>query len=61
MGGRKDETARIRAVRPLCIMTATGHVPAAPVQHSVFIVGKEFFVKKRQNKLQRHEVNQRGV
>lgn len=45
MGGRKDDTARIRAVRPLCIMTATGHVPAAPVQHSVFIVGKEIIVK----------------
>ncbi|XP_059055695.1 uncharacterized protein LOC131849606 [Achroia grisella] len=36
LGNRRDESARIKAARPLCIQHATGQVP---VEHSLFIVG----------------------
>ncbi|XP_063388342.1 uncharacterized protein LOC134674213 [Cydia fagiglandana] len=36
IGGRRDDAARIRAARPLCILQATGK---NPVEHSVYVVG----------------------
>lgn len=37
MAGGRDESARIRAARPLCIQHATGQ---AQVEHSLFVTGK---------------------
>lgn len=40
-GGRRENNARMKAARPLCVEHATG--PQPPVEHSVYVAGKFHF------------------